>query len=161
MGFIDTLSYYADPNRNVYIGIVYAFLFFLLLCVIGYYIYTNDFLKAYRNPGTSDIPNSGKTKGDVAIMFFHVDWCPHCKTAKPVWDDISAKYKNEYVNDYKCKFLEYNLTEENEENKKITSDFNIEGYPTIKMRKGNDIIDFDAKITANSLEEFIKNVTED
>ena len=54
------------------------------------------------------------------------------------------------------------LTDEDDlKNKKLIKDFNIEGYPTIKMKKGNDIIDFDAKITPTSLEEFIQNVTQD
>ena len=32
---------------------------------------------------------------------------------------------------------------------------------TVKMKKGNDMIDFDAKITTESLKEFIENVTQD
>ena len=95
-------------------------------------------------------------------MFFHVGWCPHCKTAEPSWKNISAKYNKQFVNGYRCKFLDYDLTDEDDlKNKKLIKDFNIEGYPTIKMKKGNDIIDFDAKITPTSLEEFIQNVTQD
>ena len=162
MGLTDTLSYYLDPYSYYPIGFIYALIFFLVLCIISYYVYQSDFVKHYNNPDTSDIPNASTNKGDSAIMFFYVDWCPHCKTAKPIWDNISAKYDKEFVNGYKCKFLEYNLTEvDNEQNKKLTKDYNIEGYPTIKMKKGNDIIDFDAKITTTSLEEFIQNVTLD
>jgi len=161
MGFTDTITYYLDPTRYYYIGFVYAFIFFVILCGIAYYVYQSDFLNHYNNPGTSDIPNASSNKGDSSIMFFHVDWCPHCKTSKPVWENISAKYDKKFVNGYKCKFLDYDLTKENQENKKLSKDFNIEGYPTIKMKKGNDIIDFDAKITPTSLEEFIQNVTQD
>ena len=162
MGFTDTVLYYLDPNRYYYVGFVYAFIFFLILCGISYYVYQSDFIKQYNNPGKSDIPNASTSKGDSSIMFFHVKWCPHCKTANPVWENISAKYNKKFVNGYMCKFLDYDLTDENNlETKKLIKDFNIEGYPTIKMKKGNDLIDFDAKITPTSLEEFIQNVTQD
>lgn len=162
MGLTDTISYYLNPYRYYYIGIVYAFLFFILLCIIGYYVYTSYFLKQYNNPGTSDIPNAVGDKGETAIMFFHVDWCPHCKTANPIWDQFQSKYENQYVNGYLCKFKKHNLTDDTDDKvKKLTEDYKIEGYPTIKMKKGNDLIDFDAKITSTSLEEFIQNVTQD
>ena len=40
-------------------------------------------------------------------------------------------------------------------------DYNIEGFPSIKMKIGNDLVEFDAKITTTALEEFIQNVTND
>jgi hypothetical protein len=55
--------------------------------------------------------------------------------------------------------MDYNA--EDEKNKELVSEYDIKGYPTIKMRKGNDVIDFDAKITATSLEEFLQNMTSD
>ena len=36
--------------------------------------------------------------------------------------------------------------------------YNVEGYPTIKMLYGNQVIDFDAKITTYSLEKFLDNM---
>ena len=162
MGFTDTVSYYLDPYSYYYIGFVYAFIFFLILCVIAYYVYQSDFLKHFNNPGTSDIPNASSNKGENAIMFFYTEWCPHCKTAKPIWDTFRTKYDKQFVNGYKCKFLEHNLSDDNAQStKKLINDYNVEGFPSIKMKKGNDLIDFDAKITPTSLEEFIQNVTND
>ena len=162
MGFTDTVSYYLDPYRYYYIGFVYALIFFLIICGISYYVYQSDFVKHYNNPGTSDIPNTSAGKGDNSIMFFYTRWCPHCKTARPIWETFSAKYNKQFVNGYKCKFLEYDLTDENNpETKKIMEDYNIEGFPSIKMKIGNDLVEFDAKITPTALEEFIQNVTND
>lgn len=162
MGFVDTISYYLNPYQYYYVGFIYGFIFFLILCLIAYYVYKNDFLKFYNDPGTSNIPNSGDTKGDASIMYFKVNWCPHCRTATPLWKAFEKKYNGKIVNGYKCKLKEYDLTDEDDaENKRLTSLYKIEGYPTIKMKKGNDVIDFDAKITTTSLEEFIQNVTSD
>ena len=114
MAFTDTVSYYLNPSKYIYSGVLYGILFFLILCVIAYYVYANDFFKVLNRNGESDIPNANANKGESAIMFFHVDWCPHCKTAKPAWDNIRAKYSNTRVNGYTCKFLDYNVTEKEE-----------------------------------------------
>ena len=159
MGFRDTIAFYLDPYKNSFAAFVYAFILIVILCLIVYYVYTTDFKQYYNNPGTSDIPNAATNKGDTVIMLFYVDWCPHCTTAKPLWENVKSKYNNTYVNGYKCKFMDYNA--EDEKNKELVSEYDIKGYPTIKMRKGNDVIDFDAKITATSLEEFLQNMTSD
>jgi thiol-disulfide isomerase/thioredoxin len=26
------------------------------------------------------------------LIFFFAEWCPHCKTAKPIWEKVSADY---------------------------------------------------------------------
>ena len=162
MGFTDTVLYYLDPYRYYYIGFIYVFIFFLILCAIAYYAYKNDLMKYYNDIGTSNIPNASSNKGETSIMFFYTNWCPYSKRAETVWDTSSAKYDKEFVNGYKCNFLKYDLTNEDDlKNKKLTKDFKIEGYPTVKIKKGNDIIDFDAKITPTSLEEFIQNVTQE
>lgn len=162
MGFTDTISYYLDPYRFYYIGFVYAFIFFLMLCLIAYYAYSNDFLKMFNKPKTGDIPNASTNKGDNAIMFFSAEWCPHCTKAKTPWDTMKSKYHNEYVNGYKIKFVKHDMTDTDDTNvKDLMNQYNIEGFPTIKMKHGQDIIDFDAKITETSLEQFIQNVTRD
>ena len=51
--------------------------------------------------------------------------------------------------------------DDSDETNRTRKMYNIEGYPTVKMKKGNDMIDFDAKITIDSLKEFIENVTQD
>ena len=43
-----------------------------------------------------------------------------------------------------------------EKNESKADQFNIEGYPTIKLVKGNQVIDYDAKPEMKSLTEFLK-----
>ena len=26
------------------------------------------------------------------LLFFYADWCPHCKTAKPICNDLKTEY---------------------------------------------------------------------
>jgi thiol-disulfide isomerase/thioredoxin len=28
----------------------------------------------------------------VRVNIFFAEWCPHCKTAKPIWEKVSADY---------------------------------------------------------------------
>ena len=71
-------------------------------------------------------------------------------------------YTDKTVNGYKIKFKEHDMTDDDsDETNRTRKMYNIEGYPTVKMKKGNDMIDFDAKITIDSLKEFIENVTQD
>ena len=97
-------------------------------------------------------------KGDAEIILFHVDWCPHCKTAKPEWDSVSNEYDGKDVNGYTLQFTEVNCTEESPEIQEMIEKYNIEGYPTIKLIKGDQVIDFEAKPTKDTLTQFIKTV---
>ncbi len=36
--------------------------------------------------------------------------------------------------------------------------YKVDGFPTIKMLKGNEVIDFDANPTMDSLEQFVSSV---
>ena len=38
----------------------------------------------------------------------------------------------------------------------IADKFDITGYPTVKLIKGDQVIDFDAKMTVDSLMQFVK-----
>lgn len=38
--------------------------------------------KEFVNKGEEDNVDSAD------LYFFYTDWCPHCKTAKPVWNDL-------------------------------------------------------------------------
>ena len=33
-----------------------------------------------------------ESSNENEIIFFYVDWCPHCKTARPQWDAVKKTY---------------------------------------------------------------------
>ena len=37
----------------------------------------------------------------VDIYFFYTEWCPHCKTAKPIWNDFKNSMENTKINGIK------------------------------------------------------------
>ena len=94
----------------------------------------------------------------ATIMLFYVDWCPHCKTAKPVWNDMKSEYDGTVINGYKISFVEYNCTKETPENQSLMDKYKIEGFPSIILNKDNQIIDFDAKPSKATLTQFLNTV---
>ena len=82
-------------------------------------------------------------------MLFYVDWCPHCKTAKPEWNKMKDKYEGKTINGYKVNFTEYNCTKESPEIDNLLDQYKIEGYPTIKLVKdGQVLLDLAGEIQA-------------
>jgi thiol-disulfide isomerase/thioredoxin len=89
------------------------------------------------------------------VMFFYADWCPHCKTAKPVWEEISTEYTNKVINGYRVTFSSIDCSEKSEDTIKMMDAYDVEGYPTIKLIKDGQTIDFDAKPTRENLSQFL------
>jgi len=136
-------------------NVLMIFLVIIFIIVI-YYIYTKYFSKSFGKT----IENMENQSGDktAELMLFHVDWCPHCKTAKPEWDQVKAEYQNKSINGYKVMFNEINCTDETPDKVKMIETYKIEGYPTIKLIKDNQVIDFDAKPTKETLGKFLNTV---
>lgn len=141
--------------------IMMILLFLLLFTALAtyYYIYhIKPKIKQTYNPNREaegDNTNKGK---QAELMLFYVDWCPHCKTAKPVWEELQNEYKNKTINGYHIIFTDINCTEETPEVESLLNKYKIEGYPTIKLLKDGQIIEYDAKPVKKTLEEFLNTV---
>ena len=129
----------------VLIIFIIAALFIYRKSVVGRlnnkYVTNNEFSKNV-NKGTI-------TSAD--IYFFYTEWCPHCKTAKPIWADFKTQMAGKQVNGVTLNFFEIDCDKD-----AATSDkFNVKGFPTIKLIKGNQIIEYDAKPSTVNLIEFV------
>lgn len=131
----------------------------LLLVLFAYYTY-----KQYANEKTAfhanreNIPKDQNSNKTATLMLFYVDWCPHCKTAKPEWESLKSEYDSKSINGYTINFMEYNCTNESAEISQLMDKYNIEGYPTIKLVKDNQVIEYDAKPTKSTMEQFLNTV---
>ena len=109
----------------------------------------------YKPISIQSFQNNSSSNKQAELMLFYVDWCPHCKTAKPVWDELKTEYQNKTINGYNVLFTEINCTTETAEIEKLIAKYNIEGYPTIKLLKDGQIIEYDAKPTKDTLVQFL------
>ena len=131
----------------------------VIVCIISYFIW-----KKYLSSKVlydSNRENNEKEQEDTKIahlMLFYVDWCPHCKTAKPEWNALKEEYDGKNINGYVVVFEEYNCTDESSEIEELINKYKIEGYPTIKLIKDNQVIEYDAKPTKATMEQFLTTV---
>ena len=126
-----------------------------LVILIGGIVFYFFYYAKKKSPVFSSASSANSSNQQAELMLFYVDWCPHCKTAKPIWEDFKSEYQSKTINGYHILFTEVNCTNETAEIEKLITKYNIEGYPTIKLIKDGQIIDFDAKPTKETLVEFL------
>ena len=154
--FLEVIKKIISPY-STYILIAILLVIFLLAAT---YVYNKYYVKemAKKDNKFADVANANKRSHEVVIYFFNVDWCPHCKTAKPEWEKFAKLYNGKEKGEYVIKCLDYNCTDETAEVTKVINQYNIESYPTIKMLKDNQVIEFDSKITEYTLEQFVNTM---
>ena len=146
----------------------------ILFSVVGIYIYRVYVSKVLavnsgKNVANADIMGAGKegasgaSSGKLDVMFFSVDWCPHCVKAKPDWAAFVQEHDGKVTNGYMVTCVGgeagVNCTNSDDANvKKMTQQYKIEGYPTLKFIQNGTVVDFDAKITKANMEGFMKKL---
>ena len=132
-------------SKNMHI-IIFSVIVLVIIGVVYYF---------YSKKSSETFTSSYDSEKQAELMLFYVDWCPHCKTAKPVWDELKTEYKDKTINGYNVLFTEINCTTETPEIEKLIAKFSIEGYPTIKLLKDGQIIEYDAKPIKDTLIQFL------
>lgn len=155
-GFYDIVRSYFSPYYWYFLLII-CIIIFGLLAKYTYDKYTEE--QKINSKKFNDVANADMRDNVLTIFFFYVDWCPHCKTAYPEWVKFKNQYNDEEINDYKVSCVELNCTDETPEVLSAINEYTIEAFPTIKMLKDNQKIEFDAKITYSALEKFLNTMS--
>lgn len=142
-----------NSNTLLIIGVI---ILFAALAIFVYFYYVKPESNSKYQPNSEITPVSSSNTAE--LMFFYADWCPHCKAAKPVWNDLKVEYENKTINGYKVIFTEVDCSEETTEVEKLMNQYNIEGYPTIKLIKDGQVIEYDAKPSKDTLTQFLNTV---
>tara|TARA_B100000902_G_C27235463_1_gene877137 strand:+ start:177 stop:644 length:468 start_codon:yes stop_codon:yes gene_type:complete len=137
----------ADNNKKFLVILLCTTLF---IC-IAIYIY-----KTHITPKLNPSYVSNKefieqeTKETVADLYiFYTSWCPHCKTAMPVWNKLKENVKD--VKGVQINYYEIDCDKDSTTAEK----YNVEGYPTIKLVYGDKVITYDAKPDIDTLKQFL------
>jgi len=105
---------------------------------------------------TEGMTGSDAVKKEVEILFFSADWCPHCTKAKPIVEDLKAKFDGRTINNKTISFKDIDCTVETQDMKRNMEKYNVEGFPTIIMQSGDVVTKFDGKVEKDELTKFIK-----
>lgn len=141
-----------------YMMIVGLCLIFVILAVFVYYYVIKPSLQTTYHANSEHVPNGTKSNQEAELMFFYADWCPHCKAAKPVWSDLKSEYENKTINGYHVIFTEIDCSNQTSEVEKLMDQYNIEGFPTVKLIKDGQVHSFDANISKENLTQFLTTV---
>ncbi len=86
----------------------------------------------------------GKTK----VILFKADWCGHCKSFKPIWEAVTKQYNN-------LDFTVYDADKDKDSLRK----YNIEGFPTVIVEKGENRFEYNDERNADSFNNFLKELS--
>lgn len=90
----------------------------------------------------------GGANNNTKLCLFKAEWCGHCQNFKPVWK--SLKSYSDFNN--KIDFITYDADKNTSDIKK----FNIDGFPTILLMKGGNIVQYEGSRDMDSMITFIK-----
>ena len=86
--FVEVVKRFIRPYATIIIAVIVLIIFI----IAGYYAYNKFYVKEQKikDSGYSDVANAITDKIEVIVYFFHVDWCPHCHSAKPEFEKLGA-----------------------------------------------------------------------
>ena len=137
---------------------MYIIIIILAMIILIGLIYYFFVMKKTKSVAFQPVDKESFVNNEAELMFFYADWCPHCKTAKPIWGEIKEENENNLINGHKVQFTEVNCTTESPEIEDLMNKFKIESFPTIKLIKDGEIIEYDAKPNKEIINEFLNNV---
>ena len=153
---VNTFLNYIRPFTK-YAWVFFIIMIFIIVAYMGYKRYAAPIAakSAYK-----DVANTNQRGMNADIYFFHADWCPHCKKAAPEWEKFQSEYNGKTLNGYTIIAHDVNCTnDEDPGTADMINKYKIQGYPTVKLTTDDGkTIDFDSKITKNSLETFVSTV---
>ena len=91
-GFLSKIKSAGSNISTSTIIIMLVVVLFIGIAIYYYYHYVSPSMKPEYNPNHEHLASSSSNSGKSAeLLLFYVDWCPHCKTAKPAWDEIKTQ----------------------------------------------------------------------
>ena len=147
-------------NTKNLIFIVIAILF-IITAVVVYKKFVSprlnpDFVANKEWIGKNNTNNSSSLDGpqEAEVYFFFTEWCPHCKKAEPIWQQFKEQNEGKIINNYKLIFRDIDA----DKDEATANLFDVQAFPTIKLKKNQEIIEYDAKPQVSTLNKFVNTV---
>jgi len=154
----EKITKFALDNKYFIVGGIFIVVILLIL-----YTFRSS-ISSIEGLTNSDSSNSNGTNSSsnspIELMIFSADWCPHCKAAAPEWEKIEEEYSSKTINGRSVIFTKVNCTEETPDIEKLIKQYDVSGFPTVKLLKDGSVIDFDAKPTYDNFKSFLDTSTQ-
>ena len=92
--------------------------------------------------------NIENMEGEGGVLrFFYADWCPHCKSTKPVWEQLKERYSGSVT------LKKVDCTSSTKEAEK----FDVEGFPTFILTKNGKNTEYEGERTVDGFMDFLNS----
>ena len=125
----------------------------IILYIVLYYINTTP--SGVTSTNKEVVTMDGSKAGELTLFF--ATWCPACKSIKPEWDQFRNDYSNKKINGAILLIREVDCSEPNPETEDIMNQYNITGFPTVKLTYNGKIIELQQKPTYDNLVKFVNS----
>tara|TARA_B110000008_G_scaffold251261_1_gene265092 strand:- start:1226 stop:1684 length:459 start_codon:yes stop_codon:yes gene_type:complete len=130
---------------------------FIVCCSIAAYRYYKNYINQEIDRSFVEnnqfLNNPGQT--EAQLYLFYTKWCPHCKDALTVWDNLKT---SQQFTKYNLNFMTIDC--EDDTNEQLVLDFKIKEYPTYILLLNNKKFVYDTNLQSNTLERFLNAVYE-
>ena len=107
-------------------------------------------------PHMQHMPQVAKGSSQIKMYNFNTEWCGWSKKFQPEWDAFMARVNADNtlsglvdVQDIKC---------DNDKNKQLCIDNNVEGFPTVVINVNGNNSMYDGPRTSDALMKTLKNL---
>jgi thiol-disulfide isomerase/thioredoxin len=97
----------------------------------------------------------GSKAGELTLFF--ATWCPACKAIKSEWEQFRNDYSNKQINGAVLLIREVDCSEPDPETEDVMSQYNIVGFPTVKLTYNGEITELRQKPTYDNLVVFVNS----
>ena len=125
----------------------------ILLYIILYYLRTTP--NGVTNTNKEVTTTDGSKAGELTLFF--ATWCPACKAIKPEWEHFRNDYSNRKINGVVLLIREVDCSQPDPETEDIMNQYNIAGFPTVKLTYNGKITELQQKPTYDNLVTFVNS----
>lgn len=99
-------------------------------------------------------------KKNIVVGLVHAEWCGHCKSLMPQWDEMEKKIKNDSKLSSKCEIVKIDsehVDKELPKYKKMTKagDIQVGGYPTLFLINNRNLEMYGGERTGEALYQWV------
>jgi len=135
-------------DKRIVIGIILAVIF-ICAAIYSYRTYAVPKINPSFKENKEFIQGGDGPADGADLFFFYTTWCPHCKTAMPVWSKL--KESTPAYNGVRLNYVEVDC----DKDKALAEKYDVSGYPTIKLLYKGKVIEYDAKPDLDTLNRFL------